>query len=86
MSQLCKLISWSMAFHSSGLRQLNSSPTAENKLLFTALATCGKPDTYTKFFLCDMKTFSPGQTGNLTLTQLRLDSRLNSWARAALKS
>lgn len=42
MSQLCRLISWSMAFHSSGLRQLNSSPTAENKLLFTALATCGK--------------------------------------------
>lgn len=42
MSQLCRLISWSMAFHSSGLRQLNSSPTAENKLLFTAFATCGK--------------------------------------------
>lgn len=31
-----------MAFQSSGLRELNSSPTAENKLLFTALATCGK--------------------------------------------
>lgn len=31
-----------MAFQSSGLRELNSSPTAENKLLFTALATCGE--------------------------------------------
>lgn len=29
-----------MAFHSSGPRELNSSPTAENKLLFTAFATC----------------------------------------------
>lgn len=40
MSQLCRLISWSMAFHSSGPRELNSSPTAENRLVFTALATC----------------------------------------------
>ena len=40
MSQPCRLISWSMAFHSSGPTELNSSPTAENKLPFTALATC----------------------------------------------
>lgn len=36
--------------------------------------------------LLDMETFGPGQAGDRTLTQLRLDSRLNSWARAALKS
>lgn len=41
MSQPCRLISWSMALHTSGPRELNSSPTAENMLLFTALATCG---------------------------------------------
>lgn len=40
MSQPCRLISWSMALHSSGPRELKSSPTAENRLLFTALATC----------------------------------------------
>ncbi|PWA18183.1 hypothetical protein CCH79_00004092 [Gambusia affinis] len=34
-----RLISWSMAFHSSGPKELNSSPTDENKLLFTAFTT-----------------------------------------------
>lgn len=44
-----------MAFHSSGPTELNSSPTAENKLPFTALATCRETTVqlllHTAFFL-----------------------------------
>lgn len=39
MSQPCRLISWSMAFHSSGPKELNCSPTAEQRLLLTESTT-----------------------------------------------
>ncbi len=39
MSQPCRLISWSISFHSSGAKELNCSPTAEQRLLLTESTT-----------------------------------------------
>lgn len=67
MSQPCRLISWSMAFHSSGPRELNSPPTAENKLPFTALATC--IDSTVQWVLKESLSLSDVQTFGLSREQ-----------------
>lgn len=64
-----------MEFHSSGRRELNSSPTAENKLLFTALATWRETtsDLYSSVF-----------NSSVTLDILTVTNPVEAWLSAEL--